>query len=101
VLLSVGGKVILLNSVISAIPLYWISLYKMHSKIRYKIDRICRKFLWFSGNTVRKRPSLISWDKVCKSKYQGGLGVLDRNRMHISLLSKWLYRFYDKNEVGT
>ena len=97
-LMSMGGEVTLLNSVVSAIPLYWLSLYKMPSKVRYKIDRIRRKFLWFGGNTVRKKPSLIAWDKVCKSKCQGGLGVLDLHRMNTSLLAKWLFRFYDNKE---
>lgn len=35
-LMSLGGRITLLNSVVSAIPLYWLSLYKMPSKIRYK-----------------------------------------------------------------
>ena len=45
-LLSLGGRVTLLNSVLSAIPLYWLSIYRLPAKIRHKIDKIRRKFLW-------------------------------------------------------
>lgn len=54
-LMTLGGRITFFNSVVSAIPLYWLSLYKMPSKIRYKIDRLCRKSLWFGGYTVRKK----------------------------------------------
>ena len=57
--------------------------------------------MWFGGNTVKKKPSLITWDKVCKSKNQGGLGVLDIQRMNNSLLAKWLFWFYDNKITGT
>lgn len=99
-LLSLGGQVTLLNSVISAIPLYWLSLYRMPVGVRYRIDKLRRRFLWFGGSTVRKRYSLISWTRVCRSKDLGGLGVLDLKVMNDALLAKWLMRFLDDNVVG-
>ena len=95
-----GSKVTLLNAVVSAIPLYWLSLYKMPSKIRYKIDRLRRKFLWYRGNIVRKKHSLIAWDRVCCNKNQSGLGVLDLQKMNLALIAKWLMHFYDAHEQG-
>lgn len=53
--MSIGGKVTLLNAVVSVIHFYWLSLYKMSSKVRYKIDRIRRKFLWFGGVRYGKK----------------------------------------------
>jgi hypothetical protein len=72
-LLSLGGRLVLLNSVLSAMPLYWLSLFKLPTLVRRKIDRIRRKFLWFGGNTVRKKMTLVAWSTVCKSKDQEGL----------------------------
>ena len=73
----------------------------MPVKIRHRIDKLRRRFLWFGGNTVRKRHSLIAWNKVCRSKNQGGMGVLDLERMNRALLIKWLVRFYDDKITGT
>ena len=67
-LLSLGGRVTLLNSVLLAIPLYWMSIYRLPAKIRHKIDKIRRIFLWHGGNSTRKKYSLVAWNVVCKSK---------------------------------
>ena len=91
----------LLNSVVSAIPLYWLSLYKMPVRIRMRIDQLRRRFLWFGGTSVRKKYALISWTRVCRSKKLGGLGVHDLQRMSKALLAKWLVRFLDDSVVGT
>ncbi|XP_078149679.1 uncharacterized protein LOC144544998 [Carex rostrata] len=100
-LLSYGGRVTLLNSVLSAIPIYWLSVFVMPAKIRMRIDQLRRRFLWFGGTTVRKKYCLVSWDTVCKSKSQGGLGILDLKRLNQALLAKWWVRFQDPHVVGT
>ena len=51
-----------------------------------------RNFLW-SGTGVGKKGHLLSWEVVCRSKEQGGLGfgkISSRNR---ALLGKWPWRF--------
>lgn len=99
-LLSLGGRVTLLNSVITAIPLYWLSIYKMPVLIRNTIDKIRRKFVWSgSTSTLRKKYHLIKWDHLCLGKVQGGLGILNLERMNISLLAKWWFRFKDPTTV--
>jgi hypothetical protein len=40
-----------------------------------------------------KKYHLVSWNVVCKSKSQGGLGVLDLKIMNTVLLAKWMVRF--------
>jgi hypothetical protein len=61
--------------------------------VRNKIDRIRKIFLWYGGNSTRKKYHLVSLDVVCKSKSQGGLGVLDFKIMNIVPLAKWMVRF--------
>jgi hypothetical protein len=53
-LLSYGGRITLLNSVISSIPLYWSSFFKIPSKIILTIDKLRKKILWYGENYVRK-----------------------------------------------
>ena len=44
---------------------------------------------------------MVAWKEVCKSKDQGGLGVLDLKLMNQSLLAKWWIRFLDNSVHGT
>jgi hypothetical protein len=87
-LLSIGGRLVLINSVLSSTPLYMLSLYKMPVKIKIKLDSIRCHFLWQSTST-KKRFALIKWTKICMPRQFGGLGILDLHCMNISLLLKW------------
>jgi hypothetical protein len=64
------------------------------------IDKLRKRFLWYGGNSVRKKYALVAWNIVCKSKMQVGLGVLDLTVMNQSLLAKWLFRFQDSQVQG-
>jgi hypothetical protein len=44
--------------------------------------------------------ALVSWNIVCKSKFQGGLGVLDLNIINKSPLIKWLVRLRYPSSQG-
>lgn len=72
----------------------------MSITIRHSIDKIRKRFLWSGGSTNRKKYHLISWDIICSSKAQGGLGVLNLARMNTSLLAKWWFRFKDPTIEG-
>ncbi|XP_078152676.1 uncharacterized protein LOC144547863 [Carex rostrata] len=60
-LLSIGGRLTLVNSVLTAIPLYMLSLYKMPVKVRQQIDRIRRRFLWQGYKKRTVRPFTAEW----------------------------------------
>lgn len=52
------------------------------------------------GNTTRKKIALVAWNVVCKSKSQGGLGVIDLELKNKALLGKWIVRFRDPSVIG-
>ena len=60
-----------------------------------RIDQLRKRFLWYGGDSVRKKYYLVAWPAVCRSKSQGGLGVTDLDRMNQALLAKWWVRFQD------
>jgi hypothetical protein len=53
-----------------------------------KMKKIRRRFFW-QGGKLKKKYHLVRWNKVCKSKKKGGLGIKDLRKMNISLLYKW------------
>jgi hypothetical protein len=97
-LLSLGGRVVLLKVVLSSIPLYWMSLYRLPVKLKKRIDQLCRSFLWYGGSSVKKN-SLVSWKILCTSKQQGGMKILDLDIMNKTLLAKWIFRFKDNKVI--
>jgi hypothetical protein len=99
--LSLGGRLILIKYVSGAILIYWMSIYRLPTKVRLRLEQLGRRFLWFGGNSVRKKGiCLVSWKIICTNIEQGGLGVLNLKSMNKALLSKWLWRYYNPDEYG-
>lgn len=86
---------VLLNSVLNFIPIYYLSFMRMPSKVRRNLVRIQREFLW-GGVEGGRRISLAKWKVVCQPKDNGGLGVRDVNVVNLSLLAKWRWRMLQK-----
>jgi hypothetical protein len=70
---------------------------KMPVRIRKKVTRIQRDFLWGGVNGTKKL-SWIKWKVVCKDKKKGGLGVRDLEVMNTSLLLKWRWRLLNRED---
>lgn len=81
---------------LSAIPLYALSVYQFSLAVIYKIDKIRRRFLW-QGTEKRKKYALVACENVCIPKQFGGMRILDLKEMNISLLLKWWWKL--KNDI--
>nr|GEZ33016.1 RNA-directed DNA polymerase, eukaryota [Tanacetum cinerariifolium] len=96
--LFIGGRLTLIKSVLTSIPLYQMSSFKVPIKVLNILESIRRKF--FNGIEGNERKlALISWDTVLASKKYGGLGVLSFFAMNRALLSKWVWHFYPKHHL--
>ena len=52
--LSKGGRATLIRSTLSNLPIYFMSLLKLPSSIKRRLEQIQRDFLWGGGNLERK-----------------------------------------------
>jgi hypothetical protein len=86
--ISLGGRLVLINSVLNSIPIFYLSFMKMPTQVIKKVTRIQREFLW-GGVNGGKNLSWIKWKVVCQEKNNGGLGVRDIKAVNLSLLMKW------------
>ncbi|GAU48536.1 hypothetical protein TSUD_282880 [Trifolium subterraneum] len=89
--LLIGGRVTLINSVLSSLPLYFFSFYKAPRCIINQLVRLQRNFLWGGGTEVKKI-CWVKWTQVCLPKNKGGLGVKDLEMFNLALLCKWKWR---------
>ena len=85
--LSLGGRITLIQSSLSHIPSYFLSLFKIPVSIALKIEKLQRDFLW-SKAEEKKKDHLIRWDVVCSPKELGGLGFGKTSLRNIALLGK-------------
>ncbi|XP_020112154.1 uncharacterized protein LOC109726772 [Ananas comosus] len=46
------------------------------------------------NNLLKGKGCLLAWKNVCKSKSEGGLGILDVRTMNCALLTKWWWKFH-------
>jgi hypothetical protein len=74
--ISLGGRIVLLNSVLNAIPIFYLSYMKIPVQVWKQVRRIQREFLW-GCKRGSKKISWIKWDTICLPKKKGGLGVRD------------------------
>jgi hypothetical protein len=95
---SLGGRIVLLNSVLNSIPIFYLSFLKAPAIVLKKIIRIQREFLW-GGVKGGRSISWVKWKEVCKPKSQGGLGVRDVGKVNLSLLIKWRWKLLQGEEA--
>ena len=67
-------------------------LFAMPRKVRIKLERIQRKFLW-GDIEERRKIHLVSWLVICKDKKHGRFGLRHLEELNQALLGKWLWRF--------
>jgi hypothetical protein len=89
--ISLGGRIVLINSVLNAIPIFFLSFLKMPVSVAKEVVRIQRSFLW-GGVKGGRKMSWVSWSTVCKEKKDGGLGVKNIKVVNASLLTKWRWK---------
>ncbi|GKC55447.1 RNA-directed DNA polymerase, eukaryota, reverse transcriptase zinc-binding domain protein [Tanacetum coccineum] len=77
-LLSVGGRVSLIKSVVCNLPTYYLSLYKMPTCVQKKLEYMRNKF-FVGGDLGDKKVTWVKWNVCLASKALGGLGVSDEN----------------------
>ena len=86
--ISKGGRITLIRSTLASMPIYFMSMLSMPRKVRLRLERIQRDFLW-GGGALERKLHLVRWDLVCLEKCNGGLGVKSLYILNKALLCKW------------
>lgn len=97
-MLSLAGRQVLIQASSATIPAYVMQCSYLPGKIVDGIDRVNRNFLWGSSDSSKKI-HWIGWQKVTKSKEEGGLGLQAAKGRNLSLLAKLNWQFHIEGDV--
>ncbi|XP_020258907.1 uncharacterized protein LOC109835341 [Asparagus officinalis] len=95
--LSYAGRMQIIKSIILGVQIFWTSCYILPSRVLQKIDDLCRDFLWGRSDHSLKAP-LVSWDKVCTGKNQGGLGIFSATTWNLATAVRTLWYVHSNKE---
>ncbi|XP_042519136.1 uncharacterized protein LOC122092899 [Macadamia integrifolia] len=97
-LLSMAGRVELVRSVISSIPVHNFAVYWWPDHSIKLVEWWMRNFIW-SGDMEVTKKIVVNWDDVCKPKQEGGLGIRRLRDVNFACLAKLTWQI--KHEVSS
>ena len=84
----------LLTAVLDALPTYAMAAMLLPLAVLKRLDSLHRAFLWNAADRATGAQCLVAWERVCRTKEEGGLGVRDLATQNRSLLIKMLHRLH-------
>lgn len=86
-MLSFPRRLTLIKFVMTNLPIYYLSLFKIPVGMAKEIEKIQSAFLW-GGYDLRRKVHMAKWEVITKNKSLGGLGVRRIRTMNECLLLK-------------
>jgi hypothetical protein len=94
IFLTQVGKLELVNSVLSSLPIYFMTTLKIPVSVLQQIDKYRRHGLW-NGSTANAKKT----PRVTRPKSKGGLGITKLRTHNDALLMKALHKFFNRLNI--
>ncbi|KAL9679888.1 hypothetical protein QQ045_017759 [Rhodiola kirilowii] len=95
--LSMGGRVTLVNSVLSAIGVHCMLVLPIPLTVLNRLSSLMANFIWDSGRS--KRRHWKCWQVLCRPKQVGGLGIRDPKTIMTALHAKLAWSFLEQRTL--
>ena len=86
-MLSRVGKEILIRAVAQSIPIYTMNVSQLPLKLYDELDAMCAK-CWWGQVGDEQEIHWQRWEKLTRSKKDGGMGFRDLRAFNLSMLAK-------------
>ena len=97
-MLSNAGKEILIKAVAKAIPTYDVSCFDITKELCDQISAVICRYWWSSQKKEKKMHWIIRWEKLLRSKGEGGLGFKDIHTFNFAMLARQGWRLVQNKE---
>ncbi|KAL4565457.1 hypothetical protein LXL04_029553 [Taraxacum kok-saghyz] len=92
-MLSIGGRAMLISSILEALRIYYMSLFPMPVQVRKTLESLRAKLFWVSASDELKI-HWVSWEVVIAPRDQDGFGIGSLEAFNANLIMKWRWRFH-------
>ncbi|KAL9686221.1 hypothetical protein QQ045_023676 [Rhodiola kirilowii] len=95
--LNMAGRATLISTVLGSMTVHTLSILPVPKLVLQGIERLMRNFLWDRGSASRHH--WVSWEKICRPKEEGGLGIRRLEDVKKCLLTKLAWRFLQNQTI--
>ncbi|XP_074277763.1 uncharacterized protein LOC141601387 [Silene latifolia] len=85
-----AGRLVLVKAVLSSLHSYWALIFIIPKGIISRIEATCRNFPWDSSTDYMRVP-MVAWEKICRPKEEGGLGLKDQGIMNKAMIGRLVH----------
>jgi hypothetical protein len=96
-LLNRVGRLTLCTSVLSSLPIHYMSSLGLHKTVIKAIDHRQRAFFWTGEDTCHGSKCLVAWEDSCTSKLEGRLGIKGLHLQNCCLLMKFIDKIFSND----
>ena len=97
-LLSIGGRLTLVKSVLGSLGIYYMSMFRMPVAVGEKLEKIRSRFFW-GMEEEDKKIHWVKWKVILNDFEHGGLKVGSLGALNQALMYKWRWRFETGGDV--
>jgi hypothetical protein len=91
--LSIAGRAVILNSILNALPMYYMQEFRLPQGVIDRIITLTRRFFWRGSQSFSDGHCLTTWGALTLPR-KGGLGILDLRAQNDALLLRWLWTLH-------
>ena len=93
--LSKAGKLILIKSVLSALPVFQSTLLLAPKFIFVEISKLMRDFLWNGGKGGQNKMHLVRWEVLKCPSSECGLQIRDLGLANLAMTGKLIWKLFE------